>query len=118
MVEAQRRGMEMNGFKLQAQVLSASGDHAAAAAAWRQAIALEGPAPETLAQLARELAAAGQTDEAVAAYSEALRRRPDVAVQRQLVTLLEKLGRDDAAAARDTYERMKRQRLQQRGAVR
>ncbi|MFL5297229.1 MAG: tetratricopeptide repeat protein [Phenylobacterium sp.] len=78
----------------QAAALAAAGNHAGAAALWREIAEAAPASAEAWHNLGRSLAAMERYDQAEAAYRDALARRPDALwANRSLAGLLQRLGR-------------------------
>jgi tetratricopeptide (TPR) repeat protein len=97
--------MTLDGMRHEAALRESRGEHASAVALWRAVVDQEPEMPANHASLGAILSQAGQLNEAIAAYEQAVARGGSAKVYRELAVLYDQVNRPDAARnARERYE--------------
>jgi superkiller protein 3 len=115
-VERERRTYELNQLQREAVLRDGEGRYEQSAALWQQIVDAEPDAAASHVGLARVLVKAGRREAAVEHFVTALALDAGSDVHRDLAELYAALGRlDESHSERETYERLKQERLRKRG---
>jgi tetratricopeptide (TPR) repeat protein len=111
-MEAQRRTYELNSLMLEADLMKAEGRRNGVVEVWAQIVEREPDVSLYWVRLGRALAFAGRPEEAITALERARSLGAALDATRELVNVYTLIGRkDEAAAARAAYQRLKEERI-------